>query len=254
MRHDVIGLPYLPEDPTIPRPDQYGNLSIGDLLVVCEFWRFGAMHWLRREKPDEFRRVFDSLLPRHDPAIQSMRELIIKGEVELARSAYYFSAFKFENLTGLVVRACKDFGVDPQPVHEFFEWRDADLEKAIRAVGLLEWRLKGELTREPTANPEPEEAEHEEPPAEDPQGAEVMTESGALEHITLDQAGALIQRSKRTVEGYLADGKLPRPDVEGGHGKPHEWLYDNIRPALENIFGKLLPTKFPASRLPQIRQ
>ncbi|MCH8969662.1 MAG: hypothetical protein IIA66_11165 [Planctomycetes bacterium] len=160
--------PYLPEDPTIPRPDQYSDLSIGDLLLVCEFWRFGALHWLRREKPDEFRRVFDSLLGRDDPAIQSMRELIIEGKVESARSAYFFSEFKFAYLTEIVVRACKGFGVDPQSVHEFLDYRDADPMSAIRAVGLLEWRLNGELTQEPTANPEHEDAEHAEPPGEQP--------------------------------------------------------------------------------------
>ncbi|MCZ6651720.1 MAG: hypothetical protein O7D91_01650 [Planctomycetota bacterium] len=179
--------PYLPEDPTIPRPDQYSDLSIGDLLLVCEFWRFGALHWLRREKPDEFRRVFDSLLGRDDPAIQSMRELIIEGKVESARSAYFFSEFKFAYLTEIVVRACKGFGVDPQSVHEFLDYRDADPMSAIRAVGLLEWRLNGELTQEPTANLEPEDAEHDpsrgKQPAEDQRPTVDLDSKACAYHI-----------------------------------------------------------------------
>ena len=108
-----------------------------------------------------------------------MRTLIRKGETESARSAYYFAEHKFAYLGQIVVRACKDFGVDPQPVHEFLDYRDADPMSAIRAVGLLEWRLKGELTQEATANPEHKDTEPEEPPAENPQPSKVAAGDGA---------------------------------------------------------------------------
>jgi hypothetical protein len=67
-------------------------------------------------------------------------------------------------------------------------------------------------------------------------------------YVTLDQAAAMVNRVKRTLENY-AD--LPEPDVRGGHGKPSEWLWSRIRPWLEQKFGRQLPEHFPADRLIQ---
>lgn len=66
--------------------------------------------------------------------------------------------------------------------------------------------------------------------------------------ITLDQAAALVQRSKRTLERYKK--KLPPPRVKGGGGRPTEWSYADIRLWLEKEFGRRLPAQFPAASYP----
>jgi len=68
------------------------------------------------------------------------------------------------------------------------------------------------------------------------------------ELVTLSQAAAIIQKSKRTLENYLRDEKLPPPDVVGGDGKSNYWYWGNIRPELEKLSSKLLPERFPTSR------
>jgi hypothetical protein len=69
-------------------------------------------------------------------------------------------------------------------------------------------------------------------------------------YVTLDKMAAIVDRSKRTMEKYKAGNKnpLPRPDVEGGGGRPDEWNWPTIRPWLENVFGKKLPEVFPSHR------
>jgi hypothetical protein len=66
--------------------------------------------------------------------------------------------------------------------------------------------------------------------------------------VTLDQAAAVVHRSKRTLERYKTDGKLPVPTFEGGGGRADFWDWETIRPRLEEIFGIKLPNRFPASR------
>jgi hypothetical protein len=76
-------------------------------------------------------------------------------------------------------------------------------------------------------------------------------ETTAEQYITLDQAAALVNRNKKTLERYLNHPKseaarMPKPDVEGGGGKPHEWRWANLRPWLEVTFGKKLPDRLPS--------
>jgi hypothetical protein len=82
-------------------------------------------------------------------------------------------------------------------------------------------------------------------------------EPPADQYVTLDQAAALVNRRKKTLERYLRQPKseaarMPEPDVEGTGGKPHEWKWSNLRPWLEKTFGKQLPGRLPsrASRQP----
>jgi hypothetical protein len=58
---------------------------------------------------------------------------------------------------------------------------------------------------------------------------------------------AMIPRSKKTLENRKArrTNPLPAPDIEGGGGKPDEWLWSRIRPWLEQEFGRPLPEHFP---------
>ncbi len=69
------------------------------------------------------------------------------------------------------------------------------------------------------------------------------------ELVTLDQAAAVVGRSKRSLERYLQRGDLPRPDLPGGEGKAHRWYWNTLRPALQKHFRPDLPAKFPASRV-----
>jgi hypothetical protein len=67
--------------------------------------------------------------------------------------------------------------------------------------------------------------------------------------VTLDQAGAVIRKKKRTMEEYLRTGKIPQPDFPGGEGKAHHWKWSTIRPSLEKIADMKLPERFPAGRI-----
>ena len=67
----------------------------------------------------------------------------------------------------------------------------------------------------------------------------------AIHYIDLDQAAALVSRSKKTLERKLREGSMPMPDIEGGGGKKHEWVYSKLRPWLENEYGRVLPTRPP---------
>jgi hypothetical protein len=64
-------------------------------------------------------------------------------------------------------------------------------------------------------------------------------------YVTLDQMAAVVGRKKRTLERYKSRERLPSPDVEGGDGRPHEWLWNRVRPILEKLFNRPLPEIFP---------
>ncbi len=67
--------------------------------------------------------------------------------------------------------------------------------------------------------------------------------------VTLSQVAPLTGLSKRTLERYLKDGKMPEPDYRGGGGKAHKWLWQNLRLALAKIVRRELPKTFPGSRI-----
>jgi hypothetical protein len=70
------------------------------------------------------------------------------------------------------------------------------------------------------------------------------------QYVTLDQMAARVNRSKKALAKRLnaPNSTMPKPDVEGGGGKPHEWIWANIRPWLETEFGKKLPEIWPRRR------
>ena len=63
-------------------------------------------------------------------------------------------------------------------------------------------------------------------------------------HVTLDQAAAWVNRSKRTLERHKGKG-LPEPAIRGGGGKPSEWIWSELRPWLEETFDRRLPVRLP---------
>jgi hypothetical protein len=75
------------------------------------------------------------------------------------------------------------------------------------------------------------------------------------QYVTLDNLAAIVSRSKRTLEKRKVRERnpLPPPDVEGGGGRPDEWLWPTIRPWLEQEFGRKLPERFPGDRFAEGR-
>jgi hypothetical protein len=61
--------------------------------------------------------------------------------------------------------------------------------------------------------------------------------------ITLDQAAAVVHRSKRTLQRYLT--KMPDPRVPGGGGRPSLWAWSELRLWLQKTFLIDLPEEFP---------
>lgn len=69
------------------------------------------------------------------------------------------------------------------------------------------------------------------------------------QYVTLDQSAAIVSRAKKTVERAInADRDAPKPDIEGGGGRRHEWLWSRLRPWLENKHGRALPERYPVLR------
>lgn len=69
------------------------------------------------------------------------------------------------------------------------------------------------------------------------------------ELVTLSQVAPLTGRTKRTLERYLKSGQIPQPDIPGEHGKPHRWYWRTLRPALSQMGLRIIPERFPASKL-----
>src|SRR5437763_976738 len=78
------------------------------------------------------------------------------------------------------------------------------------------------------------------------------------QYVTLDQAAALVNRSKRALQKYIYEPlkvkryAMPDPAIEGGGGRPAEWEWSVLRPWLERVFGRSLPACPPnwSSRRP----
>jgi predicted DNA-binding transcriptional regulator AlpA len=67
--------------------------------------------------------------------------------------------------------------------------------------------------------------------------------------VRLSQIAPLTGLSKRTLDRYMRDKKLPVPDLRGGGGYAHKWYWSNIRTALAQFSKKRLPERFPGSRI-----
>jgi hypothetical protein len=70
-----------------------------------------------------------------------------------------------------------------------------------------------------------------------------------LDLVNLDEAAAMVKRSKRTLEHYKSKPSFPQPTVEGGGGRPDLWDWKAMRLWLEQEFGMNLPEDFPGSRI-----
>ena len=67
--------------------------------------------------------------------------------------------------------------------------------------------------------------------------------------IDLDQAAALVGRSKGTLRRALDDPKkkMPQPAIRGTGGKKNEWNYQELKPWLEKEYKRPLPPRPPHS-------
>ncbi|MGO8897406.1 MAG: hypothetical protein ACLQU5_03545, partial [Isosphaeraceae bacterium] len=69
--------------------------------------------------------------------------------------------------------------------------------------------------------------------------------------VTLDQAAALVNRQPNGLSHYRKKG-MPKPQIHGRKGKPNEYLWSEMRPWLEETFGRKIPElaimKFRTSR------
>lgn len=65
--------------------------------------------------------------------------------------------------------------------------------------------------------------------------------------ITLQQAAAMVSRSKKTLERRKTDSKFPTPRVAGGGGKPDEYAWSEMRLYLEREFDRKMPEHFPTA-------
>lgn len=67
----------------------------------------------------------------------------------------------------------------------------------------------------------------------------------AAQLVTLDQAAAMVHRSKSCLESYRHKG-LPEPHVKGRKGQPGLYLWMAMRPWLMAAFGVQVPEEFPS--------
>jgi hypothetical protein len=67
-------------------------------------------------------------------------------------------------------------------------------------------------------------------------------------YVTLLQMAAIVNRSKTTLRRLYDAGDLLTPAVNGEGGSPNEWRWADVRPILEEKYGKVLPKFFPADK------
>lgn len=88
--------------------------------------------------------------------------------------------------------------------------------------------------------------ESSEQPPETQEQTSGPTDDGSPQYVTRDQMAAIVQRHKETVADWFRDEKAPQPAIEGGGGKRHEYLWQDVRPWLEAKSGRQLPEAFPS--------
>jgi hypothetical protein len=66
--------------------------------------------------------------------------------------------------------------------------------------------------------------------------------------VTLQQAAAIVNKTKSALVKRAKKSPMPLPEVEGGECRAAEWEWTTIRPWLEDQFKRKLPEKFPGGR------
>lgn len=88
----------------------------------------------------------------------------------------------------------------------------------------------------------------------DPNQATAAAGNGLpINHVTLGQMAAYVNRSTRTLERWAKKKSFPKPKVIGGGGKPHEYDWTELRPVLEKLSGRPLPERVSDIRVGHAR-
>jgi hypothetical protein len=74
------------------------------------------------------------------------------------------------------------------------------------------------------------------------------TDEPEICYVTMLQMAAIIGKKKCTIERLKNTGKIPAPDVKGGNGKAHEWLWSVVAPILEENFNRKMPKEYPSTQ------
>lgn len=257
-----------------PTPDQ------AKLLRAIFIWENQPYPWMRGANQDPGT-LADRLWPTNPQRLSHIPNFLIRATVATLPGEPPLDTRSI--LTELAVARClKDKDGEPWPLPVIFRWQDPDgstvqligrgyqgdewtgveIEVAKNGVHLYrdsvtildEWQGQGEFRPECSAFtslgrhwaqrvvdenldvvPVPALA----PPTHD------QTE----DIVTLDQAAAIAKMSKRTLDRYLQNDKLPRSDYPGGGGKAHKWKWSTLRPALSKAANRPLPDRFPGSRI-----
>jgi len=122
------------------------------------------------------------------------------------------------------------------------QWSELPSEYSVSHYVIL-----GEVNKPPADS----EAEAEAATGVAPAAAEPADDAGGDYYaVTLSQVAALVNKSKRTLEGWAKDDPdFPLPDVEGGGGKAAYWKWSRMRPYLEMKTRRTLPERFPSDSL-----
>ena len=63
--------------------------------------------------------------------------------------------------------------------------------------------------------------------------------------VSLQDMATLVRKSKSTLERHKCQLPAPKVKVKPGSGKADLWDWAEVRPALESIFARLLPQRYP---------
>jgi hypothetical protein len=86
------------------------------------------------------------------------------------------------------------------------------------------------------------------PPSNEEGGSEQDCETPAPDWVDLDQAAAMVHRTKSALEARKARRSRPPPTVKGYPGQPNLWEWGVLRPWLTETFGVPLPERYPGNR------
>jgi hypothetical protein len=191
-------------------------------------WIDGRFHWMHRRRRALEATETGRAVIAADPARFPRRhrpDLPAYPEAE-SRDIYREARRRALAFAGLVPAVLDRFPEASDPILGLQEIRAwfAAVDKRIKSPGL------GKAVADPVEQPAPNG-----PAAHDPEAP-----SELMNLVTLDQAAALVNRAARTLERYKRRG-LPKPLVRGGGGKPHEYLWPEMREWLQKTFDRAIP-------------
>jgi predicted DNA-binding transcriptional regulator AlpA len=153
----------------------------------------------------------------------------------------------FDLLAGPLIVVAEAEGIDATGLDQFIRTGHPGL---VNSAFQVLRRLQGLAVRKELARAEASKTQIFSPPAKAMETLPHPTEiSSPVTHdmIDLDQAAALVNRSKRTLERAQKDQtkKMPLPSIQGIGGRKSEWRYSELKPWLETEYDRKLPDRPP---------